>query len=351
MLPFRFLLFFMVLSMGVLRPSPASTQDTTRVTIQGTVIDSRSGLPLESVEVSLPDLEMAIRTDSTGAFFLAGIPVGTYHLTLEKRGYERAEGPLEVFRPGSMVIRLAPTAPTRPESSRIKGIVKELDSHRSLEGALVSIEGVRLNRVTDSDGRFELTDIPPGDRQLTVSLLGYTTRTDSIAVPPASILTLDVALTVEPIELAPITVSVERRSFDLELSGFYQRRDATSGLFITQERIEDRAPLYTTDLFRGLAGVKVVGGLGMGTQNAVVLAGSRALSFSGGGPCYPAIWIDGQMVHQGTAGPMGGGPAFLDNFIQPEQIAGIEIYNSAASMPLQFNLFSACGVIVIWTKG
>ena len=47
---------------------------------------------------------------------------------------------------------------------------------------------------------------------------------------------------------------------------------------------------------------------------------------------------------------MGSGPAFIDNLIQPEQIAGIEIYASAAQVPLQYNLFSACGVIVLWTR-
>jgi hypothetical protein len=186
---------------------------------------------------------------------------------------------------------------------------------------------------------------------LTVELLGYSSREDLVAVDGGKILTLELTLAVRPIELDPIVVSVEARSLDLELAGFYQRREATSGLFITREKVEERAPLYTTDLFRGLAGIRVVGGLGMGTQQAVVLAGSRALSFSGGGgACYPTVWIDGQMVHVGTAGPMGGGPAFLDNLIQPDQIAGMEIYNSAASMPVQYNLYGGCGVIVIWTR-
>ncbi len=346
----RFLCFSLTLSIGTLPSSAVLAQDTTRVTILGTVIDSRSGLPIERVEVTLSDLGVVTLTDPAGAFFLADIPLGTYQLNLRKEGYETAEGPLEVFSQGSVVIRLAPTAAANRESSRIVGTVTDLDSRDPLEGALVSIEGVQLNRITDSDGRFELTDIPPGNRQLSVELIGYSTRTESITVPAASILTLDVGLTVEPIELDPVFVSVERRSFELELAGFYERRESTSGLFVTRERIEERAPLNTTDLFRGLAGIRVVGGLGMGTQQAVVLAGSRALSFSGGGgACYPTVWIDGQMVHEGTAGPMGGGPAFLDNLIQPDQIAGLEIYNSSASMPVQYNLYGGCGVIVIWT--
>ena len=165
------------------------------------------------------------------------------------------------------------------------------------------------------------------------------------------ILSLELDLAVEPIELDPIEVSVEAREMDLEMSGFYDRRGSTSGAFITRERIEERAPLYTSDLFRGIAGVKVVGGLGMGTQNAVVLAGSRALSFnSNPGECSPAVWIDGQMVHQGSSGPGDQGPAFLDQLIQPDRVAGVEIYNSPSSVPVQYNLFAACGVIVFWTR-
>jgi hypothetical protein len=68
------------------------------------------------------------------------------------------------------------------------------------------------------------------------------------------------------------------------------------------------------------------------------------------GRCFPAVWIDGQLVAEGSAGPGGGGPAWIDQLIQPEQIAGIEVYNSTASIPVQYNLFSACGVIVIWTR-
>ena len=333
-----------------LSPAHVLAQDTTRVDIEGTVIDSRSGLPIESVEVSLADLGVVTLTDSMGAFSLPKLALGTYNLALQKSGYETAEGPLQVLRPGSMVIRLDPLSTSGdPGSSRIQGTVKDLDSEKPLEGALVSIEGVQLNQLTDAGGRFVLTDIPAGPRRIVVSFLGYSNRMDSIMVPPATILTLDLALAVEPIELAPIEISVEARNLDLEISGFYQRREETSGYFITRERIEERAPLYTTDLFRGMAGVKVIGGLGMGTQKAVLLTGSRSLSF-GGRRCYPAVWMDGQMVHQGTAGPLQQGPAFLDQLIHPDDIAGVEVYNSPASMPIQYNLHGGCGVIVIWTR-
>jgi len=247
-----------------------------------------------------------------------------------------------------MVIRLDPlTASVDPESSRIQGIVKDLESGERLEGALVSIEEVRLNQLSGTYGRFELTDVPPGTRQLVVSLLGYATRTDSITVPPASILTLDVGLTVEPIELPPILVSVERRSLDLEISGFYKRRDLEPGVFMTQEAIEERNPVTTVDLFEGIPGVRVIR---RGIQRAVSLTGSRAMSLTVDDPyadrCYPAVWINGMLMQQASYYQ----PAFLDDLVNPYDIAGLEIYQSSARIPIQYNVQGACGVIVIWTR-
>ncbi|MFC1661194.1 carboxypeptidase regulatory-like domain-containing protein, partial [Gemmatimonadota bacterium] len=244
--------------------SPLLAQDTTRVSIEGTVIDSRSGLPIEGVEVTVVELDVEILTDSIGVFSLPDLPLGTFHLALQRSAYERAEGPLQVLRPGSMVIRLDPLAASiDPGSSRIVGSVKDAGSEKPLEGALVSIEGVPLNQVTGPDGRFVLSDVPPGTRRLSVSLLGYSKRTDSITIPPASLLSLDVELTVDPIRLAPISVSVERRNLSLELAGFYGRRQATSGIFLTGEEVEFKQPLSTADIFRSLPGVRVTGSFGL----------------------------------------------------------------------------------------
>lgn len=343
MLPSRCPLFFLVLSVGLLSPATTIAQDTARVAIQGAVIDARSGLPIEGVEVTLADLGLVTRTDSAGAFFLPDLALGTYHLALQKDGYERAEGPLQVLRPGSMVIRLDPlTASVDPESSRIQGIVRDLESGERLEGALVSIEEVRLNQLSGTYGRFVLTDVPPGTRRLVVSLLGYATRTESITVPPASILTLNVGLTVEPIKLAPISVSVERRSLDLEISGFYKRRDSEHGVFLTQEAIEERNPITTVDLFEGIPGVRVIR---QGIQRAVSLTGSRAMSLTGQS-CHPAVWINEMLMQQASYTQ----PAFLDDLVNPYDIAGLEIYQSPARIPIQYNVQGACGVIVIWTR-
>lgn len=336
----------MTLSVGFLLPVPGSSQDTTRVTIQGTVIDSRSGLRIPYAEVSLAEVGVTLLTDSAGTFVLRDLALGTYRLALRKDGYAKVEGPLQIMRAGGMVIRLDPLVATGdPESSRIEGVIRDLNSGEPLKGALVSIQGVRANQLTDAGGHFLLTDIPAGSRRLEVSLLGYATRTDSVDVPPGSLLTLDVGLTVEPIRLPPITVSVEARNLDLELVGFYERRARERGIFFTQEAIEERNPRGLTDVFEGLPGVRVL--TLQGIRRAVVLAGTRALSLiHADSACYPAVWLDGMAVHHGATED----PVFLENLASPGDVAGIEIYSSAARIPVQYNLAGACGVIVIWTR-
>lgn len=338
---------------------PESAQDTLRVTIQGTVIDSRSGRPIPDVEVALAELGVILMTDSAGSFLLPDLALGTYRLALQKDGYERVEGPLQVLRAGGMVIRLDPlvaaggpvAATAVPGSSRIRGIVKDAGSGAPLEGALVTIEGVRRNQITDVDGRFALSDVPAGRRRIEVSLLGFATRADAITVPPASILALDIALTIEPIPLAPITVAVEPRNLDLELAGFYERQDRERGIFFTQEMIEERNPVTIVDLFEGLPGVRIV--VQQGIRRAVSLVANRGMSIIDytlaspyGTPCYPAVWLNGMMVHAGADTV----PEHIEDLATPGNVAGLEIYPSAARIPVQYNIAGACGVIVIWTR-
>ena len=331
--------------------SPASSQDTTRVEIRGTILDSGSGLPIESVEVSLSELGLLLRTDSAGDFVIPGLPLGTYQLSIRKEGYKNVQGPLRVLRPGSMVLRLDPlAAPTEGAASRLLGTVKDRESGTPLEGALVSLGGVPGNYLTNQDGRFLIPSVLPGNRALEVSLLGYGTRIDSILVPPGSLLSVDVGLTVEPIRLEPLSVTVESRNLDLELARFYERRDREHGVFFTRETIEARPPATAVDLFEGIPGVRVVR---EGIRHRVALTGNRAMSLlhdPSKEPCYPAVWIDGMLMRQSAFSDSHGDLPTLDELVSPHDIAGLEIYQSTARIPVQFNVQGACGVIVVWRR-
>jgi hypothetical protein len=228
--------------------------------------------------------------------------------------------------------------------------VRDRESGSPLEGAVVSVKGVPGNHFTDLEGRFMVPSVLPGAHQLRVSLLGYAARTDSLIVPPGSLLTLEIGLTVEPIRLDPLSVTVEGRNLDLELAGFYGRRDRESGVFLTRESIEARHPATTVDLFEGIAGVRVVR---EGARHRVALTGNRAMSLlhdPSKEPCYPAVWIDGILMRQPASSNSHGDLPTIDELVGPHDIAGLEVYQSTGRIPVQFNVQGACGVVVVWRR-
>jgi len=92
----------------------------------------------------------------------------------------------------------------------------------------------------------------------------------------------------------------------------------------------------------------VVGGSGF--DRAVVLRSGFRLTTSSVGdtPCGPTVYLDGMLMERGGQGSES---AFVDRIVRPSEIAGIEVYTSGATTPLQYKgMGSECGVIVIWTR-
>jgi hypothetical protein len=71
---------------------------------------------------------------------------------------------------------------------------------------------------------------------------------------------------------------------------------------------------------------------------------SGALRQPGARYCMPTLYVDG--VHTAY-----GGRADLNGVVSPSQIEAVELYSSAANIPVQYaGVNSACGVILIWTR-
>ena len=328
----------------VCAPSQARSQaDTTRVTVTGTVVDGVTRQPLDGVQVLIPELGVTARSDADGRFVLADLRLGTYELTIERQGYQRTTGPLQVLRPGSFVVALTPEGGAADEeSSRISGQVLDQETGEPLEGVEVVIEGTGMTQPSSAEGRFAFPLVGPGSYTLSFTRLGYARRDEAVTVGPSQVLSLEIRMGIEPIGLEPIAVSVEARSLALDLAGFYGRREATSGIFISRDQIEERRPVQTTDLFMALPGVRVIGS---GIQRSVYLRAGLQMSLSQPGGCAPLVYLDGMPL-----GPASGVNS-LDRIVNPTEIAGIEIYVGVAKTPLQYLApGSNCGVIVIWTR-
>lgn len=325
-------------------PAAAEPQ---RVTILGRVIDQSTRLPISGVTVEVRDLGVSVRSDAGGRFEIKGILVGVYELAMRAPGYRPSQGNLAIMRDGEFTTTLAPLdGATAPAHGRLVGRVVDARSGAPVHGARVRVDRIFLDVLTDQVGRFHFGSVPPGRHVVEFTNLGYAARVDTLEV--ASGLTTDARVTLasSPLEVEPITVTVERREIGLERVGFYERRDIGLGDFIDREAIERQAPQEITDVLERLQGVEVRYPVSTNPLlRAVLLRGGRRDNLLGG-TCYPSIYIDGVLVHRA-----GDEPAYLNEIIGPDQVAGVEVFQGAAEVPVQYGGTSAsCGVIAVWTR-
>ena len=97
---------------------------------------------------------------------------------------------------------LASPSPT----STVAGVVRDADTRLPLVGAAVSVGGARGDVITDSVGRFQVTQVPAGVRRMTVRCLGHSALTLDIVVPGEGLLHIDVLLASSPTRLANVDV-------------------------------------------------------------------------------------------------------------------------------------------------
>jgi hypothetical protein len=329
----------------------------------GRVVDADTDVPLKDAQVAVAWREMAIdrqsltpqmtersgavATDSLGRYRLCGVPTDDWIVVQVQRG-GRAGSDVRVMVPDSAgvgVRNLSLSAPaSRPifapadsasdstvtlppltGTASVSGVVRGVGG-LPLGEAQVRVVGARGTAVSDARGRFSLGDLPSGTQVLEVRRIGYLLAQQPVELRSGRTVTQDIQLR-RIVTLDSIRVLAQRsryREFE------FNRKANRFGKFFTADSIEQRHPLYTSDLFRVTPGFKVAGF----ALDAVVKS-SRGASSISRGECSPNIVIDG-MPHQEI------------NLISPSDVGALEIYRPGEPGPLQYN--EGCGVIVIWSK-
>jgi len=157
-----------------------------------------------------------------------------------------------------------------------------------------------------------------------------------------------------PRTLDPVTIA-GRRDTPLARTGFYDRveriqRGAYSARMITPEEMELRNPIRVSQVLAGESLVKVTPFNG------------KAVLMGRGIACAMTILLDGQRL-TGTYEEAVGNPSpppmsslgSIDEIINAQSIAAIEVYGSAAAVPAELQrvagsrLAQGCGLVAIWT--
>lgn len=208
---------------------------------------------------------------------------------------------------------------------------------------LDSLGAVQAQTVVGTNGGFTVEPVTgPGRYTLQVLALGYVGSAEQTVSYSGDGIFLDIAMEPAPVEVEGITVSVETRDLALEANGFYRRRQAGMGDFVSPEDLEGRVMVNSIDLVRRLPSVQV-----RGFSEPIFTRNQGGIGGSAG--CVPDVWVDDVPVRQG--GTRGGINSFGNVVPPPELVHAVEAYPGGSTVPPQYRtLTSICGVIVVWTK-
>ena len=244
-----------------------------------------------------------------------------------------------VFLGGLMV----ETASAQENFGTVIGTVTAEDTGQPLANTNVFIVGTGLGSLTNQDGSFLIRQVPPGTYELEFSSISYTTLRVEFTVGAGERVSVNGALTLDPLRLDEIVVTGYGTA----------RKDALTGSIVSISSADLELLPTTTfqDVIQGKPGVLVTsldGAPGAGFDIRVrgqgsITAGSEPLYVIDGIPLF-------NNSSAGTEVNNGGRTANTLALINPNDIESLVVLKDAASTAI-YGSRGANGVVLITTKG
>lgn len=134
--------------------------------LQLSIIDSATAMPLFQAEVRIPELGRFSLTNANGIVLLENIPTGTYAIYAERRGVESVDYKritldftINANTTQYDTLKLAPLPPV-PGSLTLRVLTLH---QKAIPNATVQINSLGLFRVTDNNGNANFPEIPAGN--------------------------------------------------------------------------------------------------------------------------------------------------------------------------------------------
>jgi carboxypeptidase family protein len=310
--------------------------------------DSRTLLSGVTVTVVWPHLTLAAlrhegvetradsaMTDSTGTYRICGVATGlNVHAQAQAGSFatgivQLMAGERPVARRDFSLSRRA-VGDSGRGGSTLTGRIRA-STGRPVAEAIVVVEGSD-SAASDAEGRFVLTRLPGGTQWLRARAVGFAPRETGVDLPSSGVDSLDLELHAIT-ELDTITVVATARTRRV-LGEVDERRKLGLGYTLGPDEIQRRVTLRS--VLQSFPSVTV-----QGTMNSfTVFMRSGSMSPMSSAYCVADLRIDGI-------------PSTWDllSSYEPKDIAAVEVYPRASTVPLQYqNVSSTCGMVLVWTK-
>jgi hypothetical protein len=221
-------------------------------------------------------------------------------------------------------------APPVAAQATLRGRVIDSEVGQPLADAAIRVKGVPNQLLTDSLGRFQTGELPPGPTEVRIQLLGYAPGIFSVHLPASGSVEKDFSLDFTGNKLPEQVVRARADRLMPRYAEFEQRRARKLGAYFRWEELEARGYSSVGDALRTVRGVRI-------KCNQQTF---ECFAFMARTPqCQPVWYIDGVEVR-----------SFHEN-TPIRDVYGIEIYRGPGEVPGEYSGSNAmCGVIVIWTK-
>ena len=210
----------------------------------------------------------------------------------------------------------------------LRGRVIDSEIGQPIAGASVTIRGASSSSSTDTLGQFEARDLPAGNAEITIQIIGYARGTFWIRMPPTGVVNQEFALDFTGARMPAVVVEARAEKLERRYVAFEQRRHLKMGAYLRWDELAKFSSVG--DALRTVRGVRMQ----CNQQTFECFAYMVRTPH-----CLPVWFIDGQEVH-----------SFHEN-TSIRDVYGIEVYRGAGEIPAEFTGSNAgCGVIVVWTK-
>ena len=185
-----------------------------------------------------------------------------------------------ILRLAKLLVILLVTILMGADGSSINGFVRNDLDGEPISYANVFISNTSLGAATNRDGYFVISDIPPGEYELNVSMIGFAINKEIINLPDSASIRIEVRMTPQAIKGSEVLVTAERQKFERSME--------SSQISLDIREINSAPAFIEPDVFRTLQMLP-------GVQTTSDF--SSALYVRGSTPDQNLIMLDGIVVY------------------------------------------------------